>query len=109
MKKRILWLSRHSPTSTQKNILEATLCEPIDIIQVGTTVRSHYEVREMMEHYKCDDIVAVLPLSIIAQLCSIGINPIRPVPSKRNGEETEFNDFVRVEKVEVVQHPLEGD
>lgn len=108
-KKRILWLSRHSPTIEQKQNLEQTLGESIDLIQVSTTVKSAYEVRNIIDKHECDDIVAILPLTIIAQLCNIGIHPIRPVSSQKqvNGEIiTDYNSFVRVEKVEVVQHPL---
>ena len=108
-KKRILWLSRHSPTIEQQQSLESILGEPLDLIQVSTTVKSAYEVREIIDKQNCDDIVVILPLNIIAQLCSIGIYPIRPVQSQKevNGKTiTDYNSFVRVENVEVTQRNL---
>jgi len=101
-KKRILWLSRHSPTLDQQKSLEKFLGESLDIIQVSTTIKNAYEVRRIMEQEHCEDLVVILPWSTIGQLCSINLFPIRPVSSKKN----EYNSFMRTEKVEIIQHPL---
>jgi len=106
-KLRILWLSRHSPTPSQKKKLENSLGK-IEIIQVSTIVNSPYHVRQLMQDHQCEDIVAVLPLRIMGQLCSIGIYPIKPIETLKDNGTTEWDTFMRMTNVEVTMEPLKA-
>jgi len=118
--KRVLWLSRHAPTEEQCLDLEATL-GPVEIIQHTESVRDAEEVIFLMAEHRCDEVVAVLPLNILADLVKKGIKPIRAVMERRivkrglsdDGEETleaefKFKYFERVLKVEVETERLGG-
>jgi len=118
-KTRVLWLSRHAPTEEQCLDLEATL-GPVEIIQHTESVRDAEEVIFLMAEHKCNEIVAVLPLNILADLVKRGIKPIRAVMERKvirkglsDGEETleaefKFKYFERVLKVEVETERLGG-
>jgi len=109
--RKILWLSRHAPQSAQINELEDVFGE-VEIIQVAAIVNNADDVISLMRKYKVDDIVAVLPLTIIAAITYRGIHPIRAVMKKSNeGSETTFihDHFDRIEHVTVTSHPLRSD
>lgn len=101
---RILWLSRHSPEDDQIAELKEIFGK-IEIIQKSETVNDAYEVRGIMEKARAKEIVAVLPLSILAGLLRIGIQPIRAVMKREviSDEEVNFHHdfFERVIKIEV--------
>lgn len=112
IKKRVLWLSRHAPTKEQVKELEKILgiCE---IIQVSKTVNNGKEVKQLMAENKCKELVAVLPLNILQQVISQGIQPIRAVMQrelKENGEaKFYFQHFERVLEITVKTKKLGGD
>ena len=109
---RVLWLSRHAPTREQCLDLEATL-GPVEIIQHTESVRDAEEVIFLMAENQCDEVVAVLPLNILADLTKRGIKPIRAVMERKvirkglsDGEETleaefHFQHFERVLEITV--------
>ena len=105
MKIKILWISRHSPTPEQKELLEKQLEVKVDITQVSCTIKSPYEVRELIEEYKADDVVVVLPKTMQGRLCNIGIYPIEP-QKVENGGIVNWNNFMRIQSVRVVKEPL---
>ena len=109
--KRVLWLSRHAPTEEQTQELERIL-GPCEIVQVSRTVNSGKEVKDLLRENQCDEIVAVLPLNILQQVISQGIQPIRAVMSrelKENGEAVfHFQHFERVLEVTVRTERLGG-
>jgi len=72
---KILWLSRHSPLPAQIKELKKKFGD-VQIIQYNKKVRDSQHVLELMRKYEADEIVAVLPLSIIARLCELGIKPL---------------------------------
>lgn len=107
--KRILWLSRHEPEQKQIKELQ-DIFGYIEIVQIKTTVENADEVIKYMEEHGCSEVVAVLPLNIIAQLTAKGIKPIRAVMEREvlpNGDvKFKHQHFERILKVEVVSVPL---
>jgi len=108
--KRILWLSRHAPTEEQINALSEIFGE-VDIIQVSKTVKNAGDVFLLIKEVKADELVAVLPINLIADLTRHGIKPLRAVMSRHIDKETgevsfTFDHFERVERVDIVTTPL---
>ena len=104
--KKVLWLSRHAPTTEQVEKL-AQVLEPCDVnvIQVSKTVKNGKEVKDLLRENKCNEVVAVLPLNILQQVISQGIQPIRAVMLREIREdgnaEFRFQHFERVLEVTV--------
>jgi len=114
--KRVLWISRHPPLPKEVEALEKALGR-IQILQYASSVRDADHVLRLIEQYKADEIVTILPLSIIMRLCERGVNPLWPECVQVNGEEYDFIDegsgrkykfvrFVRVKKVVMITEPL---
>lgn len=74
--KRILWVSHHSPLDGQKKELEEAFNDEIDITIISTKVDTAYQIREYLDYYQCEQLVAVLPEKILRKLTEIGIKPI---------------------------------
>ena len=74
---RVLWLSRHSPTSRQKKDLKEIFEEDIKIIQVPEKIEYPTDVLMKMEEHKADEVVAVLPIWMIGELLEWGVEPIK--------------------------------
>ena len=107
----ILWLSRHAPQEEQYRALEQAFApEPIRLIEVNKTVQSADEVINTMSDNGADELVAVLPINLIADLTHKGVHPIRAVMNrelKDDGQvEFTFDHFERVDKVEIVTSPI---
>lgn len=75
MVKRILWISRHAPLIKQKEELEKIFGKCL-IIQYGEKIRDVDHVLELIRQYDPNEIVCVLPLTIISQLLERKIHPI---------------------------------
>ena len=106
---RVLWLSRHSPTPEQESELQKKFGRDTDIIEVSATVSSGQEVIDLMKRYKCDEVVAVLPINLVAEVVALGVKPIRAIMIRRllkDGVEFQFSHYERIEKVEIVSTPL---
>jgi len=106
----VLWLSRHDPTEQQITELEEKLGKPLQIFQIDKRVATVSEIIELMNRYMCTEIVAVLPISMLSQLLKQGVKPIRAVmkydPELPPDQEPEFQKFVRVVKVEIIEQDL---
>lgn len=106
---KILWLSRHSPNNKQVEELEQKFGD-VDLFHVSTTINHPNEVKQLMEEFKCDEIVTVIPLSIIAKLTGMGIRPIRAIMSReldnKNVPVFKHERFERIKNVVVVSEPL---
>lgn len=81
---RILWLSRHAPMPEQVAELERCLGR-VEIVPVGETVSSAERVGELLDAHRCTELVAVLPVDLLAEVCAIrpGLRPIRAVMERR--------------------------
>jgi hypothetical protein len=109
---KILFLSRHS--LEQKQIDELRTCfGEIEIVQVKDLVMSGNHVIQMARELNADEIVAVLPLNIIAEILQQRrYKPIVAVSERarinaRTGKPVFSHDhFDRIESVTVVSHPL---
>jgi len=106
----VLWLSRHSPTQEQIDTLEQKLGKPLQIFQVDKRLSTTEEVIELMNRYMCTELVAVLPINMLAQVLKLGIKPIRAKmkydPNKPADQVPEFEKFVRLEKIEIIERDL---
>lgn len=107
---RVLWLSRHKPTDVQVTELQKKLGLGVEIVPVSTKVESGQEVLDLMGRYYCHDyVVAVLPIELIAEVCSLGVKPLRAVMKRRllrDGVEFTFSHYEVVEKVVIETRPL---
>lgn len=73
---RILWLSRHKPLKSEIDELKRIFGE-IYIIQYPNKVENAEHVLNLIEYFGADEIVAVLPLTIIAKITEKGVKPLR--------------------------------
>lgn len=74
--KHILWLSRHSPEEIQKKQLQDKFGE-IDYCEKSVSINNADDVIKLMKDCNADDVVAVLPIGIMADLTKKKIKPIR--------------------------------
>jgi len=114
--KRVLWISRHPPLPKEVEALEKALGR-IQILQYASSVRDADHVLRLVEQYKADEVVTILPLSIIMRLCERGLHPIWPecvqvengeydFIDEGSGRKYKFTRFVRVREVKLVTEPL---
>lgn len=102
---RVLWLSRHKPTSKQINELNTKLGEGdgCKVIAVDKHITYAKEVEELMDEHHCTELVAVLPFTIIAELTENGVYPIKAVMERNvhldGGATFNFSHFERIKKV----------
>jgi len=106
---RVLWISRHAPTDQQIQELQQVF-GPVDVIQESVTIGKATEVKDLMERHAATEVVAVLPVNLLADLTRLGIRPIRAVMERQLHDDGSV-DFVhqrfeRVERVEIVTSPL---
>ena len=71
----ILWLSRHKPLPKQIQVLNQKFNNP-KIIQYTDTVKNADHVIQLIHKFKADEIVTVLPLTVIMHLVQRGIKPL---------------------------------
>ena len=75
--KRILFISRHYLLPVQIAVLQRKFPHA-EIIHHTTGVRDVNHVQELIEQHRADEIIVILPLSIIKELCKRGIYPLYP-------------------------------
>lgn len=113
--KRILWISRHPPLPKQVKELERIFGK-IQLFQYASGVRDADHVIRLIKQYHADEVVTILPLSIIMRLCENGVKPLWPecVQTDRDfdfidegsGRRYRFIRFVRVKAVKLETEPL---
>lgn len=82
--KKILWMSRHRPTTRQIEALWAMHGTDAEVEQEN---RPFDDAREIVRRYRkdgYDDMVVVAPLSVIAVLCQEGIKPLWSEAAEEN-------------------------
>lgn len=116
---RIIWLSRHEPLPAQVAELKSAFGE-VDIVQESRTWTDVEDIVNMLNTIKYDDIVVVLPESIIRKLIDRNIKPLRAVMQQLppgepfnkdtdvmvNGRHYRFMEFRRVLRYEFITAPL---
>ncbi|MEM4976419.1 MAG: hypothetical protein QXT64_03735 [Desulfurococcaceae archaeon] len=114
--KRILWISRHPPLPKEVEELERIFGK-VQILQYASGVRDADHVIRLIKQYGADEVVTILPLSIIMRLTERGIHPLWPECVQVENGEYDFIDegsgrkykfvrFVRVREVKLVTEPL---
>ncbi|MEM2365661.1 MAG: hypothetical protein QXL06_01830 [Nitrososphaerota archaeon] len=115
--KRILWISRHQPVERQKQELKRIFGD-CEILQYRNMVRDADHVVELMTKSGADEIVTVLPMSIIMRLVEEkGIKPIYAVMETTEPEDADYIDhgsgraykfkkFVRIKEFKIVTEEL---
>lgn len=118
--KKILWLSRHEILPAQRKELERIFGD-IEIIKHSEKVENDEHVINLIKKYNADEIVAVLPLSIIARIVERGIKPIfakmdvvdDDFDSERDvihaGRHYRFSHFERIEQIKIISKKLGGN
>jgi len=121
----ILWLSRHPPLPKQIAELDRIFWNPDDgnpsiVIHRGP-VRDAEHVLNLLSETKADEVVAVLPLTIIQRLTRIGVRPIWAEmelvgdPAKADYVDPgskrayRFKEFRRIKSVRIEFEPLRGE
>ena len=108
-KKKVLWLSRHKPSALQQKVLEEKIGE-VDIFPLTANVRDASEVHELMAAGGFEEIVAVLPINILADLTERGIYPIKAVMNRHQNITGEtrfkFSHYERIKKVVIENENL---
>ena len=123
---KILWISRHEPLPAQEQELKEIFGE-VEIIRYKFTVRDVDHVLALKKALKADELVCVLPLSILRQLCERGVHPLMAVmeaihicendPCPQFDPNTDwidpgskrhyrFQKFERLLKIEIVTEPI---
>lgn len=114
--KRIMWISRHPPLPKEVEALEKAFGE-VQILQYGAKVKDVDHVLHLMEQYKADEVVTILPLTIMMRLCERGVRPLWPECTQVDGDDYDFVDektgkkyrfvrFLRVRGVRLDADPL---
>ncbi|MEM2100350.1 MAG: hypothetical protein QXP45_03310 [Thermoproteota archaeon] len=89
----------------------------VQIFQYASGVRDADHVLTLISQYKADEIVTILPISIIMRLCERGVYPLWPECLQVNSNDYDFIDegsgrkykfirFVRVRGVRMIVEPL---
>lgn len=113
--KKILWISKHPPLLKQIQELNRRF-GTVEIIQYAGFVIDANHVKQLILKYQADDVVTILPLTMIQKLCELGIKPIYPkirqVSSDpcdytdKSGRKYVFEKFVRVLNVKMITEDL---
>jgi len=74
--KRILWISKHKPLQKQIVELKRIFGNDIEIIFWDQKIKDANHVFQLIKEFNADEIVTILPLSIIQRLVENGIKPI---------------------------------
>lgn len=118
-KVRILWISRHPPLPKQIDELRRIFGD-FDLVQYAGFVRDSNHVVELMRSYGADDVVVIIPYSIIYRLVKeFGIHPIFPEMEELkddegpadyvdvgSGRRYRFKRFVRIMDFNIVYEVL---
>ena len=111
---KVLWVSRHRPGDTEASLL-ADMLGGADIVPITGTVPNTWALRELLDEYEPDAIVATLPIDmqeiLIGQLRYRQMRPlIRPLYRHRRADspqdEWEFMGFEEILDVSVRSRPL---
>lgn len=76
MAKRILWMSRHTPSRSQVESLRSAYGADVDIVQDPNPFDSAETIARRYQGGGFDDMVVVCPLSVLERLCQMGIRPL---------------------------------
>lgn len=116
--KKILWFSRHPMMEFQRPILQKLFGSDVFVEQlIGRDAYiSAEKIAETMCREKYDEIIMVAPLSVMAKVVELGVNPIkaevveikdsREATFSYNGRHYKFIKFVRVVRLELVTENL---
>jgi len=105
---KILWLSRHKPLPSQLRELKRVFGEHTEIIQDPNPFSGADEIIARFREGGYNELVAVAPLSVIAQLTQRGIKPLwaemKQVPIEEaevvaTGRGYRFMQFKRIKRV----------
>lgn len=107
---RILWVSRHDPTSIQYRELNRIFGD-YRIILHKRPVESAKEIVDLMSEHVASEVVVVLPIQLIEDLYTLfSIQPIRAhmhrVSDDDGQVQFEHDYFYRVKKIEFVTEVL---
>jgi len=115
--KRVLWISRHPPLPREVEALERAFGK-VQILQYAGFVKDADHVVRLIHQYKADEVVTILPLSIVMRLCEKGVRPLWPeCVQMKDGEDYDFVDegsgrkyrfvrFIRVRGVRIDGEPI---
>ena len=98
MSKHILWVSRHPPLESQINELNRLFGDVLVSID-PTPFENAQAIIERAKNY--DEIVMVAPLSVIAEVCKLGIKPLwaeMEQTSWKNKEVKQRNKYLKFKK-----------
>jgi len=116
--KKVLWYSRHTMMEFQRPILQKLFGDDMVLEQkVGNDAyMSAEKILQYMRENHFDEIIMVAPLSVMAKVIELGINPIKAevIQVKDEKEKTftysgrhyKFIKFVRVMRLELVTEDL---
>ena len=92
---RIVWMSRHSPTTRQRQALATHFSNPL-IFEDNRTFDNADSIIARFRAISGDELVVVAPLALIRQLCRRGLHPIyasmRQVPCSSADAETSVGE-----------------
>lgn len=72
---KILWISKHEPLKVQREELKRRYGN-VEIIWYPHFIKNAKHVVELMKKYEADEVVTVLPLTMIKHLVEMGVKPI---------------------------------
>lgn len=111
--KKILWLSQHQPLPQQLVELKR-LFGDVEVHQDVSPFQSAEGIKWRFDQGGFDEIAVVVPLSVLAKLCELGLRPLwsemRQVQSRREadfGYRGRFYRFIRIRRVKAVKLEFE--
>ena len=103
---KVLWLSRHEPDDRQVYELRRLFGDEVEVVQSNPKVRSGREVVKLMKESGCHEVIAVLPVYLLQQICEAGVKPIKSTMDRRLNKfgkaEFIFKYFERIEEVRII-------
>lgn len=111
--KKILWVSRHKPMPLQVDFLREIFGRiQIDLYSNNSHWRSAQKIADFFWQGKYTEIVVILPMSVIARLCEMGINPLwaemdqiyssSQADLSYNGRYYKFIGFRRIKEINMI-------
>ncbi len=117
MKKRILWVSRHSVKDFQVRELKRVFGDETTVHTCPIDASSAQAIEAVYRQGGYDDLVVVAPYSVLDHLCRLGLRPLWSVNPQveatdswdfqHGGRFYKFERFARVVKLELVLEDLE--
>ncbi len=107
--RKILWVSRHTPTNVQLKELQYVFGNDLVVVQENQIIKNVGALINRYKQEEYDAMVVVLPVEMIQTLVENGIQPIKAVRYREkddSGYTFTHHHFERITNVIIASEPL---